>query len=132
MASTESPRIIIESSILVVTLLFIITQLGTFSDNPLFIGSVAGIGSIFVLAAIFAAITLADMTPPAAHGFFFLSLLFFVLGLFALWTLLLMIGVGFGLGDKFGYASYAIMVIALVAGFLFSRRSARQKPKKQE
>ena len=52
--STEGPRIVIEASVLVVTLLFIVTQLGTCSDKPPVIGSMAGIGSVFILAAIFA------------------------------------------------------------------------------
>lgn len=49
------------------TLLFIITQLGTLSEKPQIIGAVAGIGSIFILTVIFATMALGDVTPHAAR-----------------------------------------------------------------
>jgi hypothetical protein len=132
MASAESPRVVIESSVLVVTLLFVITQLGPFSDKSLVIGSVAAIGSIFILAAIFAAMALGDVLPRAAQGFLQLSLIFFLLGLVMLWGLLVIMGIGFGLGERFGYASFGLLLAAVAAGFLFTVHAARQKPKKKE
>jgi hypothetical protein len=88
--STERGRVIIESSILVITLLFVISQIGGYFKSALFVACLSGIAVLFVLSAILAT---AGMFPERVSraerrdGFQALGVALFILGLLTLLAL---------------------------------------------